>query len=294
LYSNNGDGSFTKITTGDIVNDGGTSLGSSWGDFDNDGDLDLFVANGDIVNDTSLFAGVNFLYQNDGSPAYSFTKITVGDIVNDTSSSVGSTWGDFDNDGDLDLFVANEAFQNNDLYSNNGDGTFTKITSGSIVNDTEWSLGTSSADYDNDGDLDIFVSNVAGNNSLYSNNGNANSWININCVGTVSNSSAIGAKVRVKANIFGNDVWQLKEISGRTGYATNSLNAEFGLGDATAIDSIIIEWPSDTVDIYTGIAVNTFYIATEGQDIVTSIKDKNYTVPEKFELSQNYPNPFCS
>ncbi|MCH7963097.1 MAG: VCBS repeat-containing protein [Bacteroidetes bacterium] len=283
LYSNNGDGSFTKITTGDIVNDGGTSLGSSWGDFDNDGDLDLFVAN--------LFAEVNFLYQNDGSPAYTFTRITVGDIVNDTSSSIGSTWGDFDNDGDLDLFVANEAFQNNDLYSNNGDGTFTKITSGSIVKDTEWSLGTSSADYDNDGDLDIFVSNVAGNNSLYSNNGNANSWININCVGTVSNRSAIGAKVRVKANIFGNDVWQLKEISGRTGYATNSLNAEFGLGDATIIDSLKIEWPLGIIETYTDIAVDQFITAIENGGI-TGIDEETFNFPHQFELSQNYPNPF--
>jgi enediyne biosynthesis protein E4 len=283
LYENNRDGTFTKIITGDLVNDLATSLGGSWGDYDNDGDLDLFVSN---------IGEVNFLYQNDGPPDYTFTKITTGDIVNDESLSIGSAWGDFDNDGDLDLFVANVG-ENNSLYSNNGDGNFTKITIGVIVNDGGSSFGASWADYDNDGDLDIFVSNVGGENFLYANNGNMNSWINIKCVGTVSNISAIGAKVRVKANINGSPVWQLTEISGQTGcLGQNSLNAEFGVGVATVVDSIRIEWPSGIIDRFADVQVNNFYTATEGQGIITSIKDKTLRMPEKFELSQNYPNPF--
>jgi hypothetical protein len=283
LYHNNGDGTSSKITQGAIVNDGGNSEGSSWGDYDNDGYLDLFVANGFVGPQN------NFLYRNNGDGT--FTKITTGDIVNDGGNSFGSSWGDYDNDGFLDMFVANgdSTFPDNFLYNNNGDGTFTKITAGIIVNDGGWSQGCNWGDYDNDGFLDMYVSN----RQLYLNNGNSNNWINIMLFGTQSNTSAIGTKVRVKSIINGNPTWQMREVFGQTSWGgQNSLNAEFGLGDATVIDSVIIEWPSDTVDIYTDIAVNTFYIATEGQDIVTSIKDKDYTIPEKFELGQNYPNPF--
>ncbi len=149
LYNNNGDGTFTKITTGDIVNSPAASFGSSWGDYDNDGDFDLFVANHENQN--------NFLYNNNGDGT--FTKVTEGIIVNDGGYSIGSCWGDIDNDGDIDLFVANGfgTTQLNDfLYMNNGDGSFTKA-SGSVVNDPGWSYGCSFGDYDNDGWLDLAV-----------------------------------------------------------------------------------------------------------------------------------------
>jgi len=259
LYQNNGNGTLTKITDGPVVNDVGDSRGSSWGDYDNDGDLDLFVTGEN-----------NFLYQNndDGS----FTKITSGPVVNDAGDSRGSSWGDYDNDGDLDLFVTGE---NNFLYQNNGDGSFTKITGGAIVNDGGNSLGSSWGDYDNDGDLDLFVANQ-GNNFFYQNNGNGNNWIDIRLVGTVSNTAAIGAKVKVKATIKGKPIWQVQEISGQTGYLSqNSLNAEFGLGDATLIDSIRIEWPSGEVNTLTNVPVNQFMPVKENSRprIKTTIAD---------------------
>ncbi len=253
LYQNNGNGTFTKITSGAIVNDGGNSRGGSWGDYDNDGDLDLFVANFDGQN--------NFLYQNNGNG--SFTRITDGAIVNDGGNSYGSSWGDYDNDGDLDLFVANYN-QNSFFYQSNGNGSFTKITEGAIVNDGGFSSGSSWGDYDNDGDLDLFVANGLGSNSLYQNNGNSNHWINIRLVGAVSNTAAIGAKVKIKATIGGKSVWQMQEISGQTGGASqNSLNAEFGLGTATMIDSIRVQWPSGLVQDTTNVVVNQFLTITE-------------------------------
>ena len=308
LYRNNGDGTFTKISSGVIVNDGGTSSGCSWADYDNDGDLDLFVANsgednflyrndgngnffkivsGSIVNDgggsigcswtdydndgdPDLFVanGVgenNFLYENNGDG--SFAKIINGDITNNGGNSLGSSWGDYDNDGDPDLFVANND-EDNFLYRNDGNGNFIKIVSGSIVNDGGSSIGCSWADYDNDGDLDLFVANGSiftnRNNFLYANNGNDNHWLNINCVGTVSNTSANGTKVRVKTNINGSDVWQLNELSGQTGFGgQNSLNTEFGLGDATIIDSTKVEWPSGIVQVLTEVPPNQFITITE-------------------------------
>ena len=284
LYSNHGDGTFSKITISDIVNDGCYSHNSSWGDYDNDGDLDLFVANGNNQN--------NFLYSNNGDG--NFIKITTGDIVNDGGYSGGSSWGDYDNDGDLDLFVANGG-QSNFLYSNNGDGTFTKIITGNVVNSGGLSNSCSWCDYDNDGDLDLFVANEEDeDNFLYQNNGNDNNWINIQCVGVASNTSAIGAKVRVKATINGNSVWQMREISGQTGYANqNSLNDEFGLGNATIIDSIKIEWPSGIVQILNNVAINQFLIVTEppyappGVEVFDVTTEQHGDVPISFTLTNS-------
>ncbi len=255
LYRNDGVGNFTKITSGSIVNDGGNSSGGSWSDFDNDGDLDLFVPNRELQ--------YNFLYKNNNDE--SFTKVLSGNIVTDTSTSFSASWGDYDNDGFMDLFVTNGSgsYQYTDfLYMNNGDESFTKIITGDIVNRLGHSIGTCSGDYNNDGFLDIFISNNANqSNFLYLNNGNSNSWINIECIGTsYTNNSAIGTKVRLKAQIAGSDIWQTQEIRSQSGYGNqNSLNVNFGLGNATLIDSLAIYWhAADTLEILTNVNVNQF------------------------------------
>ncbi len=153
---------FTQITTGDIVNDGGWNYACCWADFNGDGFDDLFVCNNDSDNGKH-----NFLYFNneDGT----FTKITEGEIITDGNSSYGCSAADYDNDGDIDLFVSNYN-ENNALYNNNGDGTFTKITTGNIVSDMGKSTGCEWADYDKDGWLDIFICNRDEPNFLYHHN----------------------------------------------------------------------------------------------------------------------------
>ena len=128
---------------------------------------------------------------------------------------------------------------------------------------------------------------------------NGNSWINIKCIGvggtTGSNSSAIGTKVKAKATINGNPVWQMREISSQNSFnAMNMLNVHFGFGDATVIDSLIIEWTKDITDVYTNVDVNKFYEAVEGSgiSIVTSVQENEPALPSDFFLKQNYPNPF--
>lgn len=164
LYRNDG-GTFTKITTGAIATEITRSFGCSWGDYDNDGRLDLFVSTG------GQNAMNNLLFHNEGNG--NFTKVTSGSIVNEASSSSGCSWLDYDKDGWLDLFVVNGGSQNDFLYRNNGNGTFNKVTSGSIVNDGKFGRGCAVGDYDNDGWPDIFVACYSGQSDLlYRNNGN--------------------------------------------------------------------------------------------------------------------------
>lgn len=338
LYQGDGQGGFTKITTGPFVNDISGSISSSWGDYNNDGLLDVYVANnGTIIG--------NYFYKNDG--AGNFTKMTSLNITTDTTKSFSSSWGDYNNDGYQDLFVAadgsrnnalfrnnkdgsftnetssvialdqysvmgnwadydNDGFQdlfvsrwqnqNNLLYHNNGNGSFTKITTGNIVNDHGNSFGCAWADYDNDGDMDLVVANINNeNNFLYRNNAvseNSNKWINIKCVGTTSNKSAVGAKVMVKANINGTSQWQLRELNAGTGYASqNDMRAHFGLGTAAIIDSIKILWLSGSVNSFTNVEVNRFVTVTENAAIV-GINGNDAILPSGFKLEQNYPNPF--
>jgi hypothetical protein len=285
LYNNNGDGTFTTITTGAIVNDLGSSISANWVDYDNDGDLDLYVSNSGAQEN-------NFLYDNNGDGT--FTKITAIEIVNDNTATLCSNWADVDNDGDLDLYIS--SVQQNLMYLNNGDKTFTKVLNHTIISENLSSRGCTWADYDNDGDLDLFISNYGSANSLFTNDGNGNNWINIKCDGSGSNTSGIGTKIWVKANIDGSPVWQYRQINMQSGYlAQNSLNEEFGLGNAQIVDSIIIKWPSGLTETYTNKNVNKFYSATENQGIVTAVEDFNGTGTSNlasFNLLQNYPNPF--
>jgi hypothetical protein len=290
IYQNNGDGTFSQINPGSIGLENSYSSNGSWGDYDNDGEFDLFI--------TNFLGNNNILFKNNGDGT--FTKITTGIIVNDGGDSVSSSWGDYDNDGDLDLYVTNDYNENNVLYENNGDGTFTKITTGSPVNDGGRSNGATWVDYNNDGYLDLFVPNgqrpLNQSNILYKNNAMFNNnWVNIKCVGSVSNTSAVGTKLRVKALINGSLLWQVRQVSSATGFnAQNSFNLEFGLGDATHIDSLIVEWPSGTLDIFYNTAVNTFYEAVEGGGLNTifSSLSRELSKPQEYMIVQNYPNPF--
>jgi hypothetical protein len=257
LFRNDRHGAFIPITGRVPSSDTASSDGVAWGDYDNDGYLDLFVTNPDSEG--------NRLYRNKGDGT--FQRITSGVIVADRKGSTGCAWGDYDNDGFLDLFVVNgfNGSQDNLLYHNNGDGTFSKITRGSPVNDGGTSFGVGWGDYDNDGFLDLFVGNGIGpgENFLYRNNGNSNAWIRIKCVGTASNRTGFGAKVRVHATIGGQSRWQMRQIDGGDGTCGGSLEADFGLGDSTIIDTLRIEWPSGIVQELHDVAPKQFLTITE-------------------------------
>ncbi len=284
IYRNDGGGVFAKITAGALVNDFGNTMSSSWADYDNDGDPDVFLAND---------AGSNALFRNDS--AFVFTKIISDTVSHNNAHSFSSAWSDIDNDGDVDLFVTNSfttgVLQLNFLYLNNGDGTFTRVGNTAPATDADWSYGCAFGDYDNDGFEDLAVATCRFNgvdrpDLLYHNDGNSNCWITIKLIGTSSNRSAIGTKVRVKAMINGIPVWQLREISAQTSYnGQNDVRAHFGLGNAAVVDSIKVEWLGGASEIFTNVACNQFVSIVQGQGI-TGIKknEKNYEVSV-------FPNP---
>ena len=270
LYLNLGGGSFAQVTSGSIVTDSAGSVGCAWGDYDNDGNLDLFLVNG-------LSPGQNnFLYHNNGGGTFTrMTSDVVGSIASDPAVFAGCAWGDYDNDGFIDLFVTHGEVGVspgiNYLYHNNGNGSFTRILTGSLVNDdTGNSVGCAWGDYDNDGFLDLFLARRGEGgsitNGLYRNNGNSNGWLKLKLVGTVSNGSAIGTKVRVKATIGGKALWQLREINTGSALNQNPLEAHFGLSNATNIDIVRIEWPSGIVQTITNVVPRQFLTIVEHQE----------------------------
>ncbi len=285
IFRNDGGGTFVKLTGGPLLTNTGNTMSGSWGDMDNDGDLDVFLA-----NDQSF----NALFRNNG--AFSFTKITTDTVVKTPSRSFSSAWSDIDNDGDLDLFVTNSfgttKKQLNFFYLNTGSGSFVRNTTDIIANDSAWSYGCAFADYDNDGFEDLAVATCRFNSVdhpdlLYHNNTNSNNWVTVKLIGTVSNRAAIGAKIRVKAIIGGNPVWQMREVSSQTSYCgQNDIRAHFGLGNATGIDSIKIEWPLGLVEYYTNVNTNQFIQYIEGAT-TTNIK-KNEPTDSGISI---YPNP---
>jgi hypothetical protein len=182
--------------------------------------------------------------------------------------TVGSAWGDYDNDGHLDLMVVgvNGCY----LFRNKRDGTFERATT-SPGNDAASGQSCAWADYDNDGFLDLFVGvlNDGLSDDLYHNEGNDNAWLHVRPVGTVSNRSAIGAKVRIRATVWGQPIWQMREIATGDGWTGQSdLRAHFGLGDATNVTTLRIEWPSGTVQEFQNVAVNQILTIAEPARLV--------------------------
>ncbi len=150
IYKNNGNGSFTEQTG--IVLPGIYSCSLKWGDYDNDGDIDL------VCTGYSSSGQIAKIYRNNGNN--SFSAVSGISLTGVTNSS--SDWGDYDNDGDIDLHITGNAGSNylSKVYQNNGNNTFTELTTASL---TGVSYGSSAwGDYDNDGDLDILLTGYTG------------------------------------------------------------------------------------------------------------------------------------
>ena len=188
FYRNDGNLSFTDITSScGLFTDNQLTYGATFGDLDNDGDLDAFIVN----RDDASFTQHNYLYRNDNG---TFVDITSSAGINLSSElSFCASFFDYDNDGDQDLYVANDkmAFMNR-LYQNNGDATFTDVSVSSGAGITIDAMSTTIGDYNNDGWFDVYVTHTAGNN-LLKNNGDGTFTDVATTTGTSFDSIAWGA-----------------------------------------------------------------------------------------------------
>jgi hypothetical protein len=272
FFHNQRNGTFSEeaLRSGIAVSGDGreqAGMGVDAGDFDGDGRLDLIK--------THFSQDHTTLYRNLGDLLFADVSARSGMML---GPQLG--WGvgfvDFDNDGRLDVFVANghiypdidrtgtsTYLQRNQLYWNLGGGRFREVSRevGGSMLDAKSSRGTAFGDYDNDGDIDVLVVNMDDRPTLLRNDTAGGHWITIRLEGTQSNRDGIGARVTVEAG----GARQTAEVrSGGSYLSSNDVRAHFGLGAARQVDRLTIRWPSGRVDTVTGLLSNRFYVAREG------------------------------
>jgi hypothetical protein len=266
LWINTGKGTFRDegMLSGSAVNAAGNpegSMGIASGDFDADGDEDLFVTN--IVGET--FA----LYVNDGKGVFEDLRTRAG-LAGPTApyTGFGTDWFDYDNDGRLDLFITNGAVNiveaqrgkprpfrmMNQLFHNAGNGRFTEATAsaGPAFARTDVGRGAAFGDIDNDGDVDIVVTNNGGPANLLLNQSGANHWIEIALRQPAGNRFAFGAWVGIERT-GQPTLWRRVRTDGSYLSASDA-RVHVGLGTSPAIAAVVIQWPDGTRERRTGIS----------------------------------------
>ena len=274
MFQNQGDGTFAEVglLSGAGYSDDGIaqgSMGVDFGDYDHDGLLDIFI--------THFADDYNTLYRNLGGG--NFRDVShLAEVAFPSWSYLawGTGFVDFDNDGWEDLFIANghlfpqvdryemgqSFFQRSQLFRNLGNGRFREVTAGLDRVKLWSSRGAAFADYDNDGDVDVAVSNLDGNPWLLRNDGGSRQrWLSLRLEGGRSNRSAVGARVTALTRTG----VQIREVRGGSSYqSTHDLRVHFGLGKARKVESLEVRWPDGTAQRFTDVSANRRYRLKEG------------------------------
>ncbi len=243
----------------------------SVGDYDNDGWLDLYISDFQGISD--------HLWKNDGQGNFDEVSDRVGITVPTRRIlSFGGGFFDYDNDGWLDLFIANGHVypeveqvtpevhykQISTLFHNDGQGKFVDVTksSGKAFDTPHAARGVGFADFDNDGFVDLVIAN---NDDppllLHNSGGNGNHFVSFKLIGTKSNRDAMGTRLKLTAG----GLTQIREIAGGGSYLSQSdLRAHFGIGSSAMIEKLDITWPSGAKQSFTDFPANQFYRIQEG------------------------------
>ncbi len=298
MFFNNHDGTFTNVTAKAIGHDTKKGMNVDMADYDNDGWLDIYIAN---ITDEYM-KECNMLWHNNGDGTFT-------DVSKETGTCIGGwSWGakfaDFDNDGWVDIFVANglrsaskdnyipvlvnmitvpgidfanielwpsigkmtwSGYQKKKLFRNLGTQVFKEMAAEAGVDNTFDGRGIGLGDFDNDGRLDFCQTNANQPSLLYQNvTEKPGNWTELKLIGTKSNRDAIGARATVKAG----GLSQILEVNGGNGYASQSTTRlHFGVGMAEKIDSVEISWPSGLKE-KVNVPINKIVKIQEGKGVV--------------------------
>jgi hypothetical protein len=279
LYRNKGDGTFADVAleTGSAYNEDGQAqagMGVTIGDYNGDGHLDIFK--------THFADDLPVLYKNTGRGFFEDASRAAG-FDHTRHVQWGTGLVDFDNDGWPDIFtVTGNVYPEVEkhlkeyphrgprlVYRNLGNGRYQDVSAqcGPGVQSAHSSRGCAFGDFDNDGDVDVLIMNMNEPPSLLRNDyisatqRGANNWLKLKLIGTKSNRSAIGARVRVQAGTH----WQTQEVTSQSSYYShNDLRLHFGLGASKKADQIEIRWSNGQIEVIKDIAANQVVTIREG------------------------------
>jgi enediyne biosynthesis protein E4 len=300
FFENLGDGTFADRTETSIGWDSRKGMNVDWGDFDGDGLLDVYVTN---ITDDYMREG-NFLWRNNGD--LTFSDVAPETATFDTGWGWAGKWFDYDHDGWLDLYVVNgwvsageenyvidifemivqpgidladarnwppmgdktlSGYQRSRLFHNQQGQFFIDKAPAMGMDSLQDGRGIALADFDNDGRLDLFVSNANAKPLLFRSRlpqGKDTNWLQFKLKGVESNRDAVGAQVRVTAG----DRTQLSFVNGGNGFASQStLRVHFGLADREVAEKVEIRWPSGKRQSFENVAANRIYQLVEGGEI---------------------------
>jgi enediyne biosynthesis protein E4 len=277
LYQNDG-GVFT--IDNQYQDQEGREAAPVFGDYDNDGDIDLFI---------SSETHSNHLYRNDESGL--LPRSTGQDGPDLGAQSVGAAFLDYDNDGDLDLAVTslNSAAGGDQLYQNCGNEVLIPVGKLLGMRSASDGRGLSFADYDDDGDLDLFVTDYR-RSHFYRNTTDSQHWLHVDLKGLPLNRNALGGRVELRVD----ERQQYREVQSSYGYGSQvQPQVHFGLGQTRRIDSLRVIWPDGQESSATDIRVDQWLTLAHPQ-YTTAIETGALALPGGFALEQNYPNPFNS
>ncbi len=279
LYHNRGNGTFEEVGlwTGVAVNAAGraeASMGTDAADYDNDGWVDLFVTNLDMETNT--------LYRNAGQGF--FSDVTVESGQGEPSLryvGFGAAFLDFDNDGDLDVIVANGHIidninefrsnvtyaERNLLFQNEGKGVFKEVgrSAGSGLALEKVSRALAVGDVDNDGDLDVLIVNNGQTADLLRNEGGNNrNSLQVRTVGTKSNRDGVGARLLLTVD---GTTYRREVKAGSSYLGQNDRRVHFGLGHAQRVDRLEVRWPTGRTDVMENLGANQIVTVVEGKGV---------------------------
>ncbi len=290
LFRNNGNGTFADVGRECKVDKPDRGFACWFWDYDNDGALDLFASSyaaaaEDIARDylgEATSAERLHLYRGDGDGG--FADVTAATGLHRVIQPMGANFGDLDHDGFLDFYLGTgdipyQALMPNLMFYNQRGAGFSDVTALTGTGHLQKGHGVAFADFDQDGDQDVAIqlggafAGDAFQNALFRNPGSGNHWLTIQLEGDTSNRDAIGARIRLTIREGDEQRFIYRHVNSGGTFGANSLRQQIGIGAATMVEELQIEWPNSarSVQTFSNIAADQIIRITEGDETITAV-----------------------